>query len=124
MIHLDTNYLIRSLVAGTPQAAQVDAWIVAGETISMCAMAWAEFLCGPLTPAQSAAALAILSPIEPVTAVDATLTADLFNKAGRRRGSLADCVIAAVAIRSGASLATENRRDFNPFVSEGLKLIP
>jgi predicted nucleic acid-binding protein len=114
MIHLDTNYLIRSLVPNSAQAAQLDSWALAGETISTSAMAWSEFLCGPLSAAHTGAALAVLSDVEPVTAADAALAADLFNKTGRRRGSLADCIIAAIAIRSGASLATENQADFTP----------
>ena len=64
MIHLDTNYLIRSLVAGTQQAAQLDSWIQSGEAISISAMAWAEFLCGPLAPGQSSAALTIIGTVE------------------------------------------------------------
>jgi predicted nucleic acid-binding protein len=124
MIHLDTNYLIRSLVPQTQQAGQLDSWILAGETICASAMAWSEFLCGPLSPAHASAAVALLASIEPVTAGDAILAADLFNKSGRRRGSLADCIIAAVALRSGASLATDNRADFAPLVSLGLALVP
>jgi predicted nucleic acid-binding protein len=124
MIHLDTNYLIRSLVPKTEQAAKLDSWILAGETISTSAMAWTEFLCGPLSPTQTSAALAVLAAVESVTASDAVLAADLFNKSGRRRGSLADCIIAAVALRSGASLATDNRTDFAHFANLGLILIP
>jgi predicted nucleic acid-binding protein len=124
MILLDTNYLIRSLVAGTPQAAQLDAWLIAGESISISSMAWCEFLCGPLSPDQAAAAATLISSVEAITVVDATRAAELFNKGGRRRGSLADCIIAATALRFGASLATENRADFVPFISEGLAIVP
>jgi predicted nucleic acid-binding protein len=34
-----------------------------------------------------------------------------------------DCLIAATAICAGASLATENRRDFQPYVAAGLRLL-
>jgi predicted nucleic acid-binding protein len=122
MIHLDTNYLIRALVPGTPQAAQLNTWIISGESIGICAMAWAEFLCGPVSAAQAAAAVAILGLVESVSSADASVAANLFNSSGRRRGSLADCIIAAVAMRFGASVATENRADFNPFA--GLRLVP
>jgi predicted nucleic acid-binding protein len=80
--------------------------------------------CGPVPQQAIANAAVIVGPPEPITEQDAKLGAELFNRAGRRRGSLADCLIAAVALRLGASLATENRSDFTPFVSAGLKILP
>jgi predicted nucleic acid-binding protein len=59
---------------------------------------------------------------EPFLAVDAELAADLFNQTGRRSRSLADCMIAAVAIRCRADLATINSSDFQPFIQHGLNL--
>lgn len=123
MIHLDTNALITSLIAGTPQHVQVRAWLAAGEALHVDAVVWAEFLCGPLTPQQLAAAIAFLPTPEPFLSVDAERAASLFNVAGRRRGSLTDCMIAAVCPRVGASLATSNVTDFRPFAPAGLQVV-
>jgi len=59
---------------------------------------------------------------EPFIASDARKAAELFNVTGRRSRSLADCQIAAVAIRCGVSLATGNVTDFSQFQSHGLHL--
>ena len=39
MIHFDTNYLILALQQGTPQSTRYDAWLLAGETFGVGAMA-------------------------------------------------------------------------------------
>ena len=52
MIHLDTNYLIGLLVRGSAPAAEVDKWLVAGESMATSAVAWSEFLNGPVTPVE------------------------------------------------------------------------
>jgi predicted nucleic acid-binding protein len=49
MIHLDTNFLIDALVPDTPQGAQLEAWLAAGKKPGISAVAWGEFLCGPLS---------------------------------------------------------------------------
>lgn len=54
MIHLDTNHLIRLLVAGSPQALQVDQWPASGEPLAASALAWSEFLNGPVPAPQVA----------------------------------------------------------------------
>src|SRR5688572_22631252 len=121
MIHLDTNFLIRSLAAGSLEEAQVQQWMAAGEQIGVDSIAWSAFLCGPVTPQQVAAASAIIQQVVAFDAHDAQTAAALFNQSGRRRGSLADCQIAAVCLRVGGSLVTGNVADFQPFSPAGLQ---
>ncbi len=124
MIHLDTNYLIGLAVRGSSPAQNVDKWLAAGEPLAASALAWTEFLNGPVSADEIALVESViegnLAVFEKPTAI---LAAQLFNQAGRRRGSRFDCLIAATAILSGAELATENKKDFEPFVRFGLKLI-
>jgi hypothetical protein len=89
MIHLDTNYLIGLLVKGSPETANVDGGMAAGQTIATSAIAWTEFLNGPVAPLEVSLAEAVLqSRIIPLGQKEAALAADLFNKTGRRRGFL------------------------------------
>ncbi|HYE21012.1 MAG TPA: PIN domain-containing protein [Tepidisphaeraceae bacterium] len=123
MIHRDTNVLIRA-VSGTPHVtALLNGWLVAGETVRADAIAWAEFHCGPLTAQDAQTARVLVPDVVTVERVDSERAAVLFNQSGRRRGSLADCLIAAVCLRTGASIATANVADFQPFQSDGLTVI-
>ena len=123
MIHLDTNYLIGLLVKGSVAALEVDGWLASGESLAASAIAWAEFLNGPVTPIEVSRAEAVLqSRVVPFGQEEAVLAAELFNKTGRRRGSRFDCLIAATAIRAQAQIATVNQMDFKVFASQGLKL--
>jgi predicted nucleic acid-binding protein len=122
VIHLDTNFLIRGLVDGTREARQVDRWCAHGEPIAICALAWAEFLCGSVGAPERAIALEFLGEIRDVGVADAGRAAELFQRGGRRARSLPDCVIAACAIGAGAALATSNVEDFRRLVPFGLKL--
>lgn len=123
MIHLDTNYLIGLLVKGSPQASEVDAWLAAGQPLAASAIAWTEFLSGPVTPLEVSRAEAVLqSNVIPFGRNEAVLAAALFNKTGRRRGSRFDCLVAATAIAAQAEVATANQADFQTFVPHGLKL--
>lgn len=123
MIHLDTNYLIGLPVKGSAVALDVDGWLAAGESLAASAIAWTEFLNGPVTPLAISRAEAVLqSRIIPFGQAEAVLAADLFNKTGRRRGSRFDCLIAATAILAQAEVATVNQSDFKVFVPHGLNL--
>ena len=123
MIHLDTNFLIGLPVKGSAAAIEVDGWLAAGESLAASAIAWTEFLNGPVTLLEVRRAEAVLqSRIIPFGLPEAALAAELFNKTGRRRGSRFDCLIAATAIRAQAQIATINQSDFKVFVPHGLTL--
>ena len=112
-IHLDTSYLIRALQPGTTEDQKLREFLRTGRSLFIGTIAWAEFLCGPLDDRQLDTAQRITSERITFTEEDASLTAELFNKSGRRRSSLTDCMIAATALRCDAQLATANQADFN-----------
>ena len=122
MIHFDTNFLIQTVVAGSPAHEKFRAWTQAREDCNASSIAWAEFLCGPLDAPAEAIARQIFPNPEPFLPADAVMAARLFNQTGRRSRSLADCMVAAVAIRCGAKLATINTADFQFFLPHGLIL--
>jgi len=122
MIHLDTSYLIRALVRGSPQDKRLREWLRRGEQMAMSAVAWAEFLCGPLDGRQLAIVAEVVSIRVPFDEEQAVLSAELFNRSGRRRGFMTDCMIAAAAIHDEAELATVNAADFRRLEGEGLEL--
>jgi predicted nucleic acid-binding protein len=122
MVHLDASFLINALVPGTSEEKQLMAWKTSGEPVNIAALAWGEFLCGPLSKPDEAIARAMFPAPEPFTATDSEKAAALFNAAGRRSRSFADCGIAAVALRFKARLATSNVGDFRPLVDHGLVL--
>jgi predicted nucleic acid-binding protein len=122
MIHLDTNFLIRGLVPHSAAETRLRTWRRDGEALGISSISWSEFLCGPLTPADEALAQMLFPSPEPFLASDAYKAAQLFNATGRRSRSLADCQIAAVALRCNARFATVNVSDFTLFQSHGLTL--
>jgi predicted nucleic acid-binding protein len=123
VIHLDTGFLIHPLARGSSADRQLRKGLALGEPIAISTAGWAEFLCGPLPSADLALATRILGEPLPFVAAGAALCADLFNLGGRRRGSLLDCVIAAVAVRADAALATTNPGDFRRFQTAGLRVV-
>ena len=122
MIHLDTNFLIQSLVTGTTTSATFHLWLSAGEDIEISSVAWSEFLCGPMSANDLDLARQLFPTVEPFLKTDAE-NAELFNLTGRRPRSLADCQIAAVALRCNALIATSDRNDFKLFEEHGVNLI-
>ena len=122
MIHFDTNFLIQATVAGSPAHEHFCRWVSAGENFGVSSIAWSEYLCGPLDATARTLAAQIFPNPEAFLPADAGLAATLFNQTGRRSRSLADCMIAATAIRCGAKLATVNLADFQPLAAHGLIL--
>jgi predicted nucleic acid-binding protein len=123
VIHLDTSFLIHALVRSSVADKRLRKWLRADDDLAISSIAWTEFLCGPVASSDLDAVAAMFTEIVPYTTNDAEMAARLFNVGGRRRGTLADCMIAAVAIRAGASLATTNPRDFERFVPEALTIV-
>lgn len=123
-IHLDTNYLIAYAGdASVDVVANVEQWILEDRKFCCSAMAWAEFLCGPILPEEITAMESLLHGVLPVTPELAAEGARLFHETGRRTRSLPDCIIAASAIASKAPMATLNLSDFTPFLPHGLELV-
>lgn len=122
VIQVDTNYLV-GLANPDGRYGEFFRALQQGEQTEISAIAWHEFLCGPFDKLDYVRALAILqSRIISVDREAAEYGAALFNKTGRRRGSSADCMIAAVAILHSATFFTFNTQDFLPFVPLGLRL--
>jgi predicted nucleic acid-binding protein len=122
MIHLDTNFLIQGLIPNSAAGARVRTWRRTGEALGISSISWSEFLCGPLNATDEALAQTLFPAAEPFLSSDAHKAAELFNATGRRSRSLADCQIAAVALRCNARIATVNASDFTLFQGQGLTL--
>lgn len=121
-VQLDTSFLIRALVAGTAESGALRAWLGAGRPVAISALAWGEFLCGPVDDGVAALARRIVRTHIPIGTDEATRGARLFNDTGRRRGSFQDCLVAATAIEHGAALATSDRSGLERFAAIGLAL--
>jgi predicted nucleic acid-binding protein len=122
VIHLDTSFFIRALVPGSVEDRALRRWLKQGEVLAMCTIAWAELLCGPLSAAHRELAARVVTERRSFSEHDAEVAARLFNAAGRRRGRLADCMIAAAALDADAPLATSNPGDFEKLVPFGLEI--
>ncbi|MEJ0001008.1 MAG: PIN domain-containing protein [Verrucomicrobiota bacterium] len=123
MIHLDTNFLIGVANRHLPVEAALVGWLQRGEKFAASAVAWAEFLNGPVKPAHiQQMKVLIEGRVIPLGRPEAEKASQLFNKTGCKRGSMPDCFIAGTAICAGASLATQNRKHFAPFAAAGLLL--
>ena len=124
LIELDSNFLVAALGRGSAAGRQLEHWLGHGMLVQMSAVAWSEYLCGPLHEFEAQTARRTLSGISSFTEEDAELASDLFNRTGRRSRSHVDCMIASHAIRRNALLATRNIQDFQRFEKHQLRLAP
>lgn len=99
-------------------------WLRSNEPVAVSTIVWTEFLCGPVESDDVDTALEIFGAPVPFDANASTAAGMLFNAGKRRRGSLADCMIAGTALAAGARLATNNRADFERLRAHGLILEP
>lgn len=124
MILLDTNYLIRVLVANSQEAERVSAWLAVPEEFGTSAIAWYEFRCGPVDDEGVAIVRDLVGDrIIPFSANEAAEATRLWNATGRSRRTRVDAMIAATALAAGASLATGNADDFRVFTDHGVRLV-
>jgi len=124
VIHLDTNLLIDLVTCHSPQVEMVRGWLKNNTPLSVPAVTWSEFCNGPHSKEQKDAIHAILrGGIHPFTEDQAEFASRLFHKTGRKRGSHANCMIAAAAFCSHQSIATSNSKDFERFVPYGVNII-
>ena len=124
VLHLDTNLLIDMVTAGSPHSALIRRWLRDGQELGTSAIAWSEFCNGPHSKPQKDAVAAVLEHrISEFTWQQAEQASRLFHYTGRKRGSHADCMIAAAMVL-GVTVATRSIADFERFVPHGLKLLP
>lgn len=124
MLHLDTNALI-ALPVWAREGHTLIERVLSGEQAAVSAVAWYEFLCGPVAQKEIELASAFIeNRVIPVDADHAALAAELFNASGRRRVLRTDTLIAAVALHADADLVTLNRKDFEAINAPRLRLLP
>lgn len=123
MILLDTNYLIGALVSGSTEASRVSSWLRTEEELGASAIAWYEFVSGPVGAEGIDLVSALLrGRVLPFTGKHAIEGARLWNATGRHRRLRVDAMIAGAALVLDARLATANLGDFEVFVPHGLRL--
>ena len=87
-IHLDTNFLIHALQRGSIQDRRLRAWLAADVSVAISAVAWAEFLCGPVEDADRETARHLVGTPVPLDAAAAERAAAMFNATGNGADAL------------------------------------
>ncbi|CAN5501456.1 hypothetical protein BH18VER1_BH18VER1_07800 [soil metagenome] len=122
ILALDSNYIVAARKIGSEEGIRLERWLRDGWIAQVSAVAWSEYLCGPLAADDIAISRDLIMSVEPFTEEDAVLASAMFIQTRRRSRSHADCMIAAHAIRREAALATLNAQDFRRFEKFGLRL--
>lgn len=113
-VHLDTDFLVYSLMAAGPQRRRLREIATSGQAIEISAIAWYEFSRGPRTPDQLATARAFFTEdgIVPFSEQLASMSAEVFRQLGSPRRRAADIAIGVTAASRNATLMSLNARDF------------
>ncbi len=123
LLHLDTNALIALADPAGIVVRVVRRQVEGGILPAASAVAWHEFVRGPLLPDELLRVERVVGArVQAISRSTVELAARLFNATGRRRTSTADCFIAATAIEQNVPLLTADEEDFRAFVPLGLKL--
>lgn len=123
LVALDANFLVAARKRGSKEGSRLERWFQLDCVIEISAVAWSEYLCGPVSDDEVVICRGLIARVESFVEKDAALAGQLFNDTGRRSRSHADCMIAAHAIRREAVLATLNWRDFRLFERFNLQLL-
>lgn len=113
--HLDTDFLVKALLASGPERELLRKLSDSPAEMEMSALAWYEFCRGSRLPQQEAIARSFLEA-DGVIDFDESIAAraaDIFRRLGSPRRRAADIAIAAVAISRDARLLTGNVRDYS-----------
>lgn len=122
-LHLDTDVLILGLAPGHALRERLSHWSGQGASFAVSALAWSEFVCGPVSiTAVQAWERLLKGAIVPLDARISARAALLFNLTGRRAHSLPQCIVAATAMHVEAELLTLKPEDYERFVPHGLVL--
>ena len=124
MLLLDTNALVALSDPSHLLFQRIEKALAQGDTAATNAIAWHEFIRGPLLPEDHQRALLILEQrVLALDREDAEVATMLYNRTGRRRSSTPDCLIAATALRREWRVVTANQEDYRRFIPFGLKLL-
>jgi predicted nucleic acid-binding protein len=122
-LHLDTNALIALSDPSHPLFLRIERHLEDGWTAGTDAVAWHEYVRGPLLAEDRERVLLIIeNRVSALTRDIAERAAVLFNVTGRRRASTANCLIAAACLEADAELVTDNASDFAVFTRHGMKI--